>query len=296
MQGMTRRAIIRNCMMLGLGCLGGKHSWSRAPDGGRRLVILHTNDTHPGISIPGSTNSYSRGDDLLISRYEIIQQIRAEGMPVLLLDSGDFSGRNSNILPNEIPPAWRVMQLIGYDAVALGDAELAAGMDMIDLHWGKVGIPLLACNYQLEGTVLEKWVRPYCIVEKGNIRIGMIGIGLPLSDRLPAWVSAGITSEDPIRKVNTCVTLLRKQGCELIICLSHLGDQSSTKNLHDFQLAQENVGIDIIIGAHSHQLYEYPRRFTNKIGEITVVNQMGWGGGYLGRLDVFFRKKALLKR
>ena len=55
------------------------------------------------------------------------------------------------------------------------------------------------------------------------------------------------------------------------------------------------MGIDIIIGAHSHQLYEYPRRFTNKIGEITVVNQMGWGGEYLGRLDVFFPKKGTTK-
>ncbi|MBU3744508.1 MAG: hypothetical protein FGM61_08160 [Sediminibacterium sp.] len=295
MQEMTRRKVLQKCMMIGLSSLGGNFGWSRVPELGRKLVILHTNDTHPFFSVTGSSSGLSRREELLVARSEKIQQIRAEGFPVLLLDAGDFTGMNSHMISNEMPPAWRVIQLMGYDAVALGDGELSAGLDMINLHWGKVGIPLLACNYKLEGTLLEKWVSPFCIIDKGNIRIGIIGLGLPLLNRLPESISMGMGCYDPINQVNACITQLHKQGCELIICLSHLGDQSSTEYANDFQLARENMGIDIIIGAHSHRLYEQPRRFTNKIGEITLVNQMGWGGGYLGRLDVFFPKKGTTK-
>lgn len=295
MQGITRRAVIQKCMVLSLGLLGRNLSGGRVPDVGRKLVIVHTNDTHPGLYIPGSTNSYSQGEEMLIARYEKIQQIRAEGIPVLLLDSGDFTGMYPNNIMQEIPPAWKALQIMGYDAVGLGDGELLAGMDMFELHWGKVGIPLLSCNYKLEGTAWEKWVKPYCILDKGNIRIGIIGIGLPLSNRLPAKVSLSLPQDDPIKSANACVLQLQKQGCELIICLSHLGDKSSTENSNDFQLAQQNVGIDIIMGAHSHRLYEQPRRFTNKTGGITLLNQIGWGGGYLGRFDCFFPAKGTTK-
>lgn len=282
-------------MLLGMGFLGVNRSSSRANDVGRKLVILHTNDTHPAISWAGSTARLSRGEALLVARYEKIQQIRAEGNPVLLLDAGDFSGSYSNIKTNELPPDWKVMQIMGYDAVALGDGELAAGRELIAMHWGKVGIPLLACNYMLEGTALEKWVMPHCIIDKGSVRIGVIGVGLPLSSRLPETISSPIVCKDPIVSVNASISQLRLQGCELIICLSHLGDRGSTEKFHDFQLAQENLGIDLIIGAHSHRLYEQPRKFTNKMGGITLVNQLGWGGGYLGRLDCFFPKKGTTK-
>jgi len=282
-------------MLFGLGFVGENWGWGRAKDLERKLVILHTNDTHPTLSLSGSTGSFSRAANLLIARNEKIQQIRAEGNPVLLLDAGDFTGRYPNLLPNELPPAWRAMQLMGYDAVALGDGELAAGIELIALHWEKVGIPLLACNYKLEGTPLEKWVMPHCILEKGSVRIGMIGVGLPLSNRLPEMISSRIECKDPVQSVNASVLELQRQGCELIICLSHLGDQAATEKLNDFHLAQENLGIDIIIGAHSHRLYEQPRKFTNKMGGITLVNQLGWGGGYLGRVDCFFPKKGPTK-
>lgn len=295
MPGITRRAMIQKYMVLALGCLRGNLGWSWVSDVGRRLVILHTNDTHPALSIPGLVNKFSRDEELLIARYEKIKQIRAEGIPVLLLDSGDFTGTNPNILTNELPPTWRALHIMGYDAVAMGDGDLAAGVDMFELHWEKVGIPILACNYTLKETLWEKWVRPYCIVDKGNIRIGIIGLGLPLSNRLPASVSLEILQDNPIKSANACVMQLQKQGCELIICLSHLGDQSSTEMISDYQLAQENIGIDIIIGAHTHRLYEQPRKFTNKIGAITILHQMGSGGGYLGRLDCFFQAKGSTK-
>lgn len=292
MRKITRRTILRKCMLLGMGFLGADWGWSKQPYSGRRLVILHTNDTHPRLTLGVTERRFSIGEELLLARYEMIQQIRAEGIPVLLLDSGDFTGSYFNRKSKEMPAEWKAMQIMGYDALALGDVDLLVGIDTFALHWEKVGIPLLLCNYRFEGTTLEKWVSPYCMLDKGNIRIGIIGVGLQLSNRLPESIFSGMLWEDPVKSVNECVKQLQKRGCELIICLSHLGDQSSTEIFHDFRLAEENVGIDLIIGAHSHRLYEKPRKFTNKIGGITVVNQIGWGGGYLGRLDVFFPKKG----
>ena len=100
---------------------------------------------------------------------------------------------------------------------------------------------------------------------------------------------------DPIVKANETAALLQKKGCEMIICLSHLGDKYSDNKVSDEILAKSCYDIDLIISAHTHKLFEKPRVYTNLKGNATTVNQVGWAGMYLGRLDYTFSSNKMKK-
>jgi 5'-nucleotidase len=81
---------------------------------------------------------------------------------------------------------------------------------------------------------------------------------------------------------------LKGKGCDLIICLSHLGYQYKENKISDIVLARETANIDVIIGGHTHTFLEQPQVEKNKAGQDVVINQVGWAGIQLGRLDFFF--------
>ena len=93
---------------------------------------------------------------------------------------------------------------------------------------------------------------------------------------------------NPIESANRTAELLRKKGCDMVICLSHLGDKYEDDKLSDEILAKESYDIDLIIGGHTHRFFEEPRKYKNRRGGDTIVNQVGWAGIQLGRLDYSF--------
>ena len=96
---------------------------------------------------------------------------------------------------------------------------------------------------------------------------------------------------NPIEEANRNADLLRKQGCDMIICLSHLGDKYEDDKISDEILAKECYDIDLIIGGHTHRFFTEPRKYRNRKGGDTIVNQVGWAGIQLGRLDYSFPGK-----
>ena len=79
---------------------------------------------------------------------------------------------------------------------------------------------------------------------------------------------------------------------DLIICLSHLGYEYATEKISDRKLAQKTDGIDLIIGGHTHTFLEKPTVEYNLGGKITLVNQVGWAGVQLGRVDFYVGDKV----
>jgi len=84
--------------------------------------------------------------------------------------------------------------------------------------------------------------------------------------------------------------LRKEKNCDLVICLSHLGYQYSDNKVSDKRLANETENIDLIIGGHTHTFLNAPVVFKNKKGDDVIVNQVGWAGINLGRLDFNFSK------
>lgn len=258
-----------------------------------RLVILHTNDTHSRLDPFPMDGSRNQGLGGVAKRAEIVKKIRAREPHVLLLDAGDiFQGTPYfNFYKGE--PEIKAMSYLGYDATTVGNHDFDAGMEnlatQLRLH---ARFPMLVCNYNVSGTPLEGNVKPYQLFKKGPLTIGVLGVGIEGKGLIPDQLFGSTVYLDPIAEANKVADRLRKQEhCDLVICLSHLGNRYTTeRKVSDEDLAKESEEIDLIIGGHTHTFLEKPLVYTNKKGRDVLVNQVGFGGILLGRIDFEFSK------
>jgi 5'-nucleotidase len=263
-----------------------------------KITILHTNDVHSRLEAFPQDGSKNAGLGGVAARAELIKQIRKEQEHVLLLDAGDiFQGTPYfNLYKGE--PEMKAMAMMGYDAATMGNHDFDAGMEnyATQLLHGK--FPVLLCNYDVNNTPLEGKIIPHKIFQKGNLKIGILGVGIELKGLVPDNLYGNTVYRSPIEHANKNAAILKKEGCDMIICLSHLGDKYFDDKISDEILAKECFDIDLIIGGHTHRFFEEPRKYTNRKNGDTVVNQVGWGGIQLGRLDYSFsrtKKKNLLE-
>jgi 5'-nucleotidase len=263
-----------------------------------KITILHTNDVHSRLEAFPQDDSKNAGLGGVAARAELIKKIRKEQEHVLLLDAGDiFQGTAYfNLYKGE--PEMKAMAMMGYDAATMGNHDFDAGMEnyATQLLHGK--FPVLLCNYDVNNTPLEGKIIPYKIFQKGNLKIGILGVGIELKGLVPDSLYGNTVYRNPIEHANKNAAILKKEGCDMIICLSHLGDRYFDDKISDEILAKECYDIDLIIGGHTHRFFEEPRKYSNRKNGDTVVNQVGWGGIQLGRLDYIFsptKKKNLLE-
>jgi 5'-nucleotidase len=136
---------------------------------------------------------------------------------------------------------------------------------------------------------MEHKHQPYKIFKKGKLKIGVTGVGIEMAGLVPDSLFGNTKYLNPIEKANEIAAKLKKeQGCDMVICLSHLGYKYSSNKVSDIVLAKETANIDLIIGGHTHTFMTAPEAYTNKNGSSVLVNQVGWAGIQLGRLDFDF--------
>lgn len=282
-----RKFIIQGGMTAGALLLNGS---SFAAPSSTKLTILHTNDVHSRLDPFPMDGTRNAGMGGIAARAEIIRNIRAQEANVLLLDAGDiFQGTPYfNIFKGE--PEMRAMQMMGYDAGVMGNHDFDAGMDNFVkqlVNHGK--FPILMCNYGFGQTPMENHFAPYKVFKKGDLRIGVTGVGIELTGLVPESLYGNTVYMDPISNASRTAALLKKEKkCDMVICISHLGDKYSDNKVSDEVLAKESEHIDLILGGHTHRFFEKPREYVNKAGKKVLVNQVGWGGLQLGRLDYDF--------
>ncbi len=258
---------------------------------GNKLTILHTNDVHSRLEpfpMDGSTNEGLGG---IAARSSVIKQIRNQEEHVLLLDAGDmFQGTPYfNVFKGE--PEIKAMSMLGYDAGTIGNHDFDGGIDNLANQLDHASFPLINCNYDFSNTLMNKKTLPYKIFEKGNIRVGLLGVGIELQGLVPENLYGATIYHEPISKANETASYLRKEGCDLVVCLSHLGDRYLDATVSDETLAKQTFDIDLIIGGHTHRLFNQPRKYSNKTNSEVIVNQVGWAGMFLGRLDFLVHNK-----
>ncbi len=263
-----------------------------------KLTILHTNDTHSRID-PFPTGSKYAGLGGMAKRAHLIEQIRKEDNQVLLLDAGDiFQGTPYfNMYGGELE--FKLMSEMGYDATTLGNHDFDAGVDGLIKQLPLANFPFLNTNYNLSNSALQDHIKPYKVFEKGDIKLGVFGVGIELDGLVPDKLFGDIKYENPISAANETASLLKNDlNCDLIICLSHLGLSYKSKKVSDLILAQSTENVDIIIGGHTHTFLDKPMIVNNLKGTPVVINQVGWAGINLGRLDVTMvkDKRKILKK
>lgn len=262
----------------------------------QRLTILHTNDTHSNIDPFPANHAKFPGQGGVSRRYDMIRQIRQEEEQVLLLDAGDiFQGTPYfNRFGGEIE--MKVMTKIGYDAATMGNHDFDAGMAGFLKAKQHAVFPFLCANYDFKNTVLDGQTQETVIFRKGKLKIGVFGLGVELKGLVPDQFYGETIYLDPIERAQDMVSKLKDENCDLVICLSHLGYEYPSDKVSDRVLAKKTKGIDLIIGGHTHTFLEKPTQELNLDGKITLINQVGWAGLNLGRIDFDVEKKYFTKK
>jgi 5'-nucleotidase len=288
----SRRAFIRNSALATGSVLAGSGIWN--PVWGlmpvQKLTILHTNDVHSRLEPFPMDGGRNQGQGGVAARARIINEIRSQEEQVLLLDAGDiFQGTPYfNFFKGE--PEIKAMTRMGYDAVTMGNHDFDAGLENFAAQLQHASFPVLQCNYDFTATPMENKFLPYKIIRKGKLKIGITGVGIELKGLVPDVLYGNTRYLDPIQEVNKVAEhLKRKEACDMIICLSHLGYQYKDNTVSDMVLAAESEYVDLIIGGHTHTFLDNPVIVKNKKSNDVVVNQVGWAGILLGRLDYIFQ-------
>ncbi len=257
-----------------------------------RLTILHTNDTHSRLEPFPMDGGRNQGLGGIAGRTSLINQIRKEEQHVLLLDAGDiFQGTPYfNIYKGE--PEIKAMTAMGYDACTIGNHDFDAGMENLAMQLtNHASFPMLICNYDFNGTPMEGKTEPYKIFKKGKLKIGVFGVSIEGRGLISDNLFGATKYLDPVQKANEAAALLKKEKkCDMVICLSHLGYKYGDNKVSDEVLAKESDNIDLIVGGHTHTFLDSPVILKNKKGDDVVINQVGFAGIILGRLDFEFSK------
>ncbi len=255
-----------------------------------KLTILHTNDTHSQVEPLDTNNSKYPDMGGYARRMGEIEKIRSEEKNVLLLDAGDFWQGTPyfNFYRGRIE--IDAMNRMKYDAATLGNHEFDNGIDTMTAVLKDAGFPIVCSNYVFDGEELNQLIKPYIILERAGLRIGIMGLGVNPEGLVIKNNYKGMTYLNPVEiAVTTSAFLKHDKKCDLVICLSHLGVEEGENLVTDFEIAQNTQFIDVIIGGHSHQLIEN-RTEKNKDGKDVIIAQMGKSGAYLGRIDLIFEK------
>ena len=256
----------------------------------KKLTILHTNDQHSRIEPFDSTYQRNPNQGGFARRAALIQKIREQEKNVLLLDSGDiFQGTPYfNIFGGELE--FKLMSLMGYDAATMGNHDFDNGLEGFLKMKPHAKFPFITSNYDFSNTILEGKNRKYQVFNKDGIRVGIFGLGINLEGLVGKRQYQETKYLDPVEIAQHYAALLRNEKkCDLVICLSHLGYKYDSSNqISDVALAAKTEGIDLILGGHTHTFLPEPQNYLNRAGKNVIINQVGWAGLLLGRLDFFF--------
>lgn len=258
-----------------------------------KITILHTNDMHSRIEpFPNDGRKYA-GLGGMARRAYLIKQIRNQESNVLLFDAGDIIQGTPyfNFYGGEVE--LKLMSQMGYDAATIGNHEFDNGISGFNKFLLHANFPYLIANYDFSGEEsLKNAFQPYKIFEKQGIRIGVFGLGIELEGLVLKKLYGNTKYLDPIGIAQEMIQTLKTKKCDLIICLSHLGYkyEDNPQKISDYKLAQSVAGIDLIIGGHTHTFLDTPDVVLHSSGHTTLINQVGWAGIRLGRVDFVFEK------
>ncbi|MFL1894277.1 bifunctional metallophosphatase/5'-nucleotidase [Aquimarina sp. 2-A2] len=258
----------------------------------KKITILHTNDVHSQIDpLPDNHYKYP-GLGGFARRASLIDQVRKENPNTLLLDAGDiFQGTPYfNFYGGELE--FKLMSKLKYDVATIGNHDFDNGISGLLAQMPHATFDFVLANYDFAKTDLSEFVKPYRIIEKEGIKIGIFGLGVELEGLVSKKLYKETRYLDPIEISQDIVSVLKhEQGCDLIICLSHLGYSYKSDKVSDLVLAKATQNIDLIIGGHTHTVLPTPVQIRNAAGQAVLINQCGKSGVYMGQIDFYFDDK-----
>ena len=225
-----------------------------------QLVILHTNDSHGRIKEDGTSMGMS-AVKYLANRYE------NAGASVLILDAGDTLHGLPIVTASRGESAVNVMNAVGYSAMAPGNHDFNYGYEHILELEEEMNFPVLAANvtYEADGSLV---FGDHIVITCGEYTIGVFGMATPetVTKTNPNNVVGLDFNEDNLAGIAQAqCDELKELGCDIIICLAHLGDDVSSTPYRSTDVLEQVTDIDLWIDGHSHSVL-------NDDGEAHLVN------------------------
>lgn len=256
----------------------------------KQLVILHTNDTHSCIMPlnPNLADTALAGRGGFLRRMALIEDERAKAPGLLLIDSGDFSQGSPyyNFYKGEVEV--ELMNRMGYDVATIGNHEFDFGLENMARIFRMAKFPIVCANYDFTGTSVEGLVKPYTIIKRNGLKIGLFGLSPQPRGLVDTTKFVGVKYLDPVETAGRMAALLKMKRCDVVICVSHLGWEN--EELTDQMLVPATRDIDIVLGGHSHTYMKTLQYVKNVDGKDVPVDQNGKHGIWIGRIVLDLEK------
>ncbi len=252
-----------------------------------KVIVAHTNDTHSCVMpiTPNYADTVQADKGGFLRRVVLIDSLRKIEPQMLLFDCGDFSQGSPyyNIFKGDVEVA--LMNRMKYDACTIGNHEFDYGLNNMVRVFRDMDFPVVCCNYDFTGTVAEGVVKPYVVLERNGVKIGVLGVSPKLEGLVAKDNYEGVDYLDPVECVNKVAEHLKcNESCDLVICLSHLG--WNIDGMDDKKLIESTRNIDILLGGHTHTYMERPEYVANAEGVSVLCNQMGKNARFVGTLTI----------
>lgn len=257
----------------------------------KKITVLHTNDVHSHIDPFPADHPKNPNAGGVSRRAALIDKIRSEEKNVLLLDAGDiFQGTPYfNYYGGELE--FKLMSMMNYDVATMGNHDFDNGVDGFYAQLPHAKFDFVSANYDFKNTILNDIVKPYKILYKDGIKIGIFGLGVELQGLVDKKLYKETVYNNPVEIATDMTRILKDENkCDLVICLSHLGFKypNEPERVCDIKLAKQTKDIDLIIGGHTHTFLDKPVIEKNLEGKEVLINQVGCYGINLGRIDFYF--------
>lgn len=254
----------------------------------KQLVVLHTNDTHSCI-MPLSENladTMLAGRAGFMRRVAMLEQERRQNPGLLLFDSGDFCQGSPyyTLFKGDVEVA--LMNGMGYDAGTIGNHEFDFGLENMARVLKALNFPIVCANYKFSQYGLDEIVKPYVILKRNGLKIGVFGLGTELDGMVDKKNYEQTLYLDPVQTAQQMADLLRRKKCDVVICLSHLGWEE--QGMGDQEVIRRTRGIDLVLGGHSHTYFTELRYVNNLDGKPIPVDQNGKHGIFVGKMTLDF--------
>lgn len=275
----SKKALFVGLFLFSLSC---GTAWAQ-----KTLTVLHTNDVHSCI-LPQNknlTDTILAGRGGFLRCIALLKEERRQDPDLLLFDSGDFSQGSSyyTLFKGEVEVG--LMNQMHYDAVTIGNHEFDFGLENMTRLFKMANFPIICSNYDFGDTELAQIVKPYTIIHRDGVKIGVFALCPQLEGLVSTRNYGPLKYLNPTECAQKMVDLLKKEKkCDIVICLSHLG-WKVTEYPCD-RVIQETRGIDLVLDGHSHTFFEKLEHVNDLDGHTVPVDQNGKNAAYVGKLKL----------
>ena len=243
----------------------------------QKLTIMHFNDTHSHLEPERAGKSAGRGG--VIERAALVDSVRnAVGRRnFLLLHAGDFNQGTSYYTTLGGMLEVGLVNALGYDVVTLGNHEFDDGIEHLGRRLAGLKCPVVCSNYDCSQFELGKYVKPYVVLKRGGMRIGIFGMLTDITKVVERTIADRLPKFDDVETADRWASYLKNEKkCDIVIALTHLGLEN--EDFMDQDLVRATRNIDLVVGGHSHTFIKDIVYENNIDGKPVPIVQNGcWG-------------------